>query len=211
MEEIEQAGCIPKLVHAAKAKLMLGMVNKTDKLDARGLNKLQRTGTLPIVWIPPGELRDKRELTRARMVLVRQRTRLKQRIHAPLSKYGLLVKEVSDPFGVEGRRLLTWKIAELPPETGAVTEMMLEQVEVLDQRIATLERRMEEVLAPSKEVKLLMGLPGGGVNSGHGDCSGGWGCAAVPWSRASCFLCGDGPQNPTERWLRSATGRPVRT
>lgn len=62
VNEIEQAGCRPRLVHAGKAKLMLGVVNKTDKLDARGLNKLQRAGTLPTVWIPPGELRDKRTL-----------------------------------------------------------------------------------------------------------------------------------------------------
>ena len=72
VSEIEQAGCRLRLVHAGKAKLMLGEVNKTDKLDARGLNKLQRTGTLPEVWIPPGELRDKRELLRTRMVLVRE-------------------------------------------------------------------------------------------------------------------------------------------
>ena len=44
VDEIEQAGCRPRLVHAGKAKLMLGAVNKTDRLDARGLNKLQRTG-----------------------------------------------------------------------------------------------------------------------------------------------------------------------
>ena len=89
VDEIEKAGFRPKLVHAGKAKLMLGMVNKTDKLDARGLNRLQRAGTLPVVWIPPGELRDKRELTRTRMVLVSQRTQLKNRIHATLAKYGL--------------------------------------------------------------------------------------------------------------------------
>ena len=65
------------------------MMNKTDKLDARGLNKLQRIGTLPVVWIPPGQLRDKRELTRTRMVLVAQRTQLKNRIHSTLDKYGL--------------------------------------------------------------------------------------------------------------------------
>src|SRR6516225_7447922 len=62
VDEIEAAGCQPKLVHARKAKLMMGQINKTDKLDARGLNLLQRTGTLPTVWIPPGELRDQREL-----------------------------------------------------------------------------------------------------------------------------------------------------
>jgi len=58
---------------------MLGMTNKTDKLDARGLNKLQRAGTLPTGWIQLGQVRSKRELTRARMALVQQRTRLKQR------------------------------------------------------------------------------------------------------------------------------------
>jgi hypothetical protein len=49
VDEIEAAGQIPQLVHARKAKLMLGMVNKTDKLDARGLNRLPRPGTLPRV------------------------------------------------------------------------------------------------------------------------------------------------------------------
>jgi len=40
VDEIEQAGMKPQLVHAHKAKLMLGSINKTDKLDARGLNRL---------------------------------------------------------------------------------------------------------------------------------------------------------------------------
>src|SRR5437667_5705857 len=53
VDEIEAAGCVPKLVHARKAKLMMGEINKTDKLDARGLNRLQQAGTLPTVWIPP--------------------------------------------------------------------------------------------------------------------------------------------------------------
>jgi transposase len=106
VDEIEGAGCIPKLVHARKAKLMMGQINKTDKLDARGLNTLQRNGTLPTVWIPPGELRDQRELPRTRMALVRQRTQLKNRLHATLAKYALHDLEVTDLFGVRGRQLL---------------------------------------------------------------------------------------------------------
>src|SRR5438128_9400120 len=43
---------------------MMGLINKTDKLDVHGLNRLQRNGTLPTVWIPPRPLRDLRELTR---------------------------------------------------------------------------------------------------------------------------------------------------
>jgi transposase len=87
VDEIEAAGCVPRLVHARKAKLMLGMINKTDKLGARGLNRLQQAGTLPTVWIPPGDLQDRRDLPRTRMMLVRQRTQLKNRIHATLAKF----------------------------------------------------------------------------------------------------------------------------
>ncbi|HWR83360.1 MAG TPA: hypothetical protein VN285_08655 [Candidatus Deferrimicrobium sp.] len=47
----------PQLVHARKAKLMMGCINMTDRLDVRGLNRLQRAGTLPTVWIPPEEIR----------------------------------------------------------------------------------------------------------------------------------------------------------
>src|SRR5713101_4381498 len=103
IEEIEQAGLQPRLVHPRKAKLMMGQINKTDKLDAQGLNRLQRNGTLPMVWIPPGPLRDLRELTRTRLVLVAQRTRLKNRLTATLAKYGLGVQGYSDAFGTLAR------------------------------------------------------------------------------------------------------------
>jgi hypothetical protein len=54
VDEIEAAGGVPKLVHAREAKLMMGETNKTDKLDARGSDRLQRAGARPTVWIPPG-------------------------------------------------------------------------------------------------------------------------------------------------------------
>ena len=121
VDEIEGAGCIPKLVHARKAKLMMGQINKTDKLDARGLNTLQRNGTLPTVWIPPGALRDQRELPRTRMALVRQRTQLKNRLHATLAKYALHDLEVTDLFGVRGRQRLRQRGELLPPHTAYAT------------------------------------------------------------------------------------------
>ena len=94
VSEIEEAGLVPRLVHPRKAKLMMGMINKTDKLDVHGLNRLQQNGTLPTVWIPPASLRDLRELTRVRMMLTHGRTRIKNRLLATLSKYGLEVQGV---------------------------------------------------------------------------------------------------------------------
>lgn len=106
VDEIEAAGMQPRLVHARKAKMMLASSKKTDKLDAYGMNRLQRTGTLPTVGIPDGELRDTRELFRTRMVLARQSTRLKNRILATLAKYAITLEEAQDVFSQRGRRAL---------------------------------------------------------------------------------------------------------
>ena len=162
VDEIEQAGCVPRLVHARKAKVMMGQLNKTDKLDARGLNKLQRTGTLPMVWIPPGPLRDLRDLPRTRMLLVRQRTQLKNRIHATLAKYALPVTEVADAFGKRGQTLIRERLAHLPPHTAYATEQMLSHVEFLRGQIQALEDRMHEAAGCSVELDLLQTLPGVG-------------------------------------------------
>ena len=163
VDEIERAGCLPKLVHARKAKLMMGQINKTDKLDARGLNMLQRNGTLPTVWIPPGELRDQRELPRTRMVLVRQRTQLKNRLHATLAKYALHDVEVSDLFGVRGRALLRQRCELLPPHTAYATRQLLEQVESLDRQVTGFEHRIKSVFKPTLAIQRLMTLPGVGL------------------------------------------------
>jgi transposase len=40
VDEIEQAGLAPKLVHPRQVKLMMGLINKTDQLDAHGMNRL---------------------------------------------------------------------------------------------------------------------------------------------------------------------------
>ncbi len=91
VDEIEAGSGQPQLVNARLAKLMNGSVNKSDRLDTKGLNRLQRTGTLPTVWIPSGAIRDARELPRTRMVFSRHRTQLKNRVLATVAKYGLAV------------------------------------------------------------------------------------------------------------------------
>ena len=160
VDEIEQAGMEPRLVHARKAKMMICCVNKTDKLDVRGLNRLQRVGTLPTVWIPSGELRDQRDLPRTRMFLVNQRTRLKSRVQATLAKYALEVKEVSDVFCQRGRELLAEQVRELPPYTRFAAERQLEQIDGLDREISLLEEKMKEVFTETEEIRLLRTIPG---------------------------------------------------
>ncbi len=160
--EIEQAGLEPQLVHPRKAKLMMGQTNKTDRLDAHGMNRLQQNRTLPVVWIPPGRLRDLRELTRTRVALVRQRTRLKNRLLAVLAKYGLRI-EASDAFGRKGRE--QWKQCgeRLPEQTRWVVERLLGLVDHLGEEVREIEKRLDELVEQTAEMGWLMSLPGVGV------------------------------------------------
>jgi transposase len=162
INEIEAAGMQPRLVHARKAKLMMGQTNKTDRLDAKGLNRLQRTGTLPTVWIPPMDLRDLRELLRTRMDLVVQRTELKNRIHAAMSRYCLILEEAKDAFTIQGRQELDQLFQQLPPQTRFANSLLLEEFDDVQKRILRMEERMEEALEDSPEVRLLKTLPGVG-------------------------------------------------
>jgi transposase len=162
IDEMEKAGHKPSLVHAGKAKLMMGNINKTDKLDARGLAILARNGTLPAVWIPPGELRDQRELPRMRLVLVSIRTKLKNRIHATFAKYGITFEEVSDIFGGKGRRLLEQAMDELPPETRHSVEEQLQLIDQVEQSIKKAEKRIHSVIKEDHAMQILKTLPGVG-------------------------------------------------
>src|SRR5450759_1205439 len=162
IEAMEQAGHKPILVHPRKAKLLMGLINKTDKLDAKGLAMLNLNGSLPAVWIPPAELRDQRELSRMRMSMVGVRTQFKNRIHATLAKYAIVIDEVSDTFGKTGRILLSEAIKELPPET---LNSVKEQLVLLDQvsgQIEKIEKHISEVVKETPMMQLIKSLPGVG-------------------------------------------------
>ena len=162
VEEIEEAGLCPLLVHPRKAKLMMGMINKTDKLDVHGLNLLQRNKTLPTVWIPPNHLRDLRELTRTRQVFVQQRTRMKNRVLSSLSKYGLCVKSAKDAFAKKARPELENLIGGLPLQTSTVTFLLLGQMESADQQVGCLEKLIRRLVEETATMTLLKTVPGVG-------------------------------------------------
>jgi len=160
VDEIEEAGCLPLLAHAAKAKSMMGHVHKTDKLDAGGLATLLHLGTLPAVWIPPGDLRDERELPRTRMAFSKVRTMLKNRIHSTLAKYALSLDTHSDIFTAKWRPQLLQVLEHLPAETRRCVQQELELLDLLQTHIHRLEARILERVELTPAIQLLMSIPG---------------------------------------------------
>jgi transposase len=159
VDEMETAGHHPRLVHPLEAKKRMGKTGKkTGQVDANRLGILLRNGTLPEVWIPPAELRDQRELLRLRIFLMRQRTRLKNRIQGVLARYNVQVG-VNDVFSVESRLRLGARLGELPPHTRQSVELELVTLDFVAIQITEVEKRLEAVMQISVEADLLKTLP----------------------------------------------------
>jgi transposase len=160
VDEIEEAGCIPLLAHAAKAKVMMGNIHKTDKLDAHGLATLLYLGKLPSVWIPPADVRDERELPRTRMTFSQHRTRVKNRIRSTLAKYALSLDTDSDIFAPKWRPELEAVLQKLPAETERCVRQQLQILDAIQEHINVLEARIVERIQATPTIQLIQTVPG---------------------------------------------------
>jgi transposase len=158
VDEMERAGHHPRLANPLEAKRRMGLTNKTDKLDARGLAILLRNGTLPEVWIPPSELRDQRELVRMRIFLVHLKTRVKNRIHGTLARHNIRVSG-ADLFGREARLLLEKRLPELPLYSRDAIRRELATLDFLETQIESAEKQLRSIMKVSVEADLLKTLP----------------------------------------------------
>jgi len=93
--------------------------NKTDARDAQLLFELGRGhvlagNPLPAVWVPDPDLRDHRELTRARTDLANKITRVKTQVQSLLKRYGLERPEGTGKGWTKGFRAWLDALAEGP-------------------------------------------------------------------------------------------------
>src|ERR1041385_6367466 len=88
--QLDLAGIPACAAHAFHVKLIWQTRSKTDPIDARKLAELLRVNLLPTIWVPDAATRQRRQLLRGRAFLVRERTRVKNRIHGHLTAENLL-------------------------------------------------------------------------------------------------------------------------
>ena len=100
----EQFTCL--LVNAAHVSKVPG--RKTDVRDCEWLAQLLEHGLLRGSFVPPVAIRELRDLTRYRAVLVQDRTREANRLHKVLTDAGLQLASVAtNVLGKSGRAMLT--------------------------------------------------------------------------------------------------------
>jgi transposase len=173
---LEAAGLAVQLVNAAQAKNLPGRP-KTDKADAMWLARLTEMGLLRASFVPPKAVRDLRDYTRMRTRLVQERTRCWQRLEKLLEGALIKVSAVASKLTtVSAQDMIKAMIAgQRDPHKlaalartrmkakhddlvealdgmfddhhGELAGLLLDQIAVLDDKIAQLSARAAELTA----------------------------------------------------------------
>jgi transposase len=177
---LEACGLAVQLVNAAQSRNLPGRP-KTDKLDAQWLARLTEMGLLRASFVPPKAIRDLRDYTRMRTRLVQERTRCWQRLEKLLEAALVKVSSVASKLTtVSAQDMIKAMIAgQRDPRQlaalargsmkakhddlvealdgmfddhhGELAGLLLDQIAVLDAKIARLGARAAELAAAIPE------------------------------------------------------------
>ena len=145
------------MVHPQRVKAIAAARLKNDRVDAATLAHLSRCDLLPRAWMADEATQQARLRVRLRVALGRQRTRVKNLLHAVLHQEGQK-KPVSDVFGKQGRQWL----AEVALSAAAreSVETYLELIDVFDRVIGQRQRRLEEQAQQDERARWLSTILG---------------------------------------------------
>jgi transposase len=131
---------------------------KTDKVDARILAQLLAADFLPPVWLPDDRTRSLRRMVSRRTHLVRQRTRLKNQVHAVLARNLAPTCPVSDLFGNAGRHWLAQQA--LPVDERRSVDALIRQLDFHGDELKIVDRDLAIEALEDPVVARLMTIPG---------------------------------------------------
>ena len=146
-----------RMANPGKVRLIAESRLKNDRIDARTLADLLRVGYLPEVYIPSDEIHRWRSIVQHRIRLVRDRTRLKNRILGLLNREGCRIT-ASDPFGKKGR--IEIDQAPVSPPLRSMIDGYLIQADLLSAQIADRDREIAQIAQSDRIIRLLCTIDG---------------------------------------------------
>jgi transposase len=150
------------LVHPQRVKAIASAKLKNDRVDSATLAHLLRCDLLPESWMADRATQARRQQVRLRATLVRQRTRLKNQVHAVLHQQGLR-SPVSDLFGRKGRQWLAQ--VKLPPVARESLTVCLALIDSYGQAIEKQNLQLREKARSDWRARHLLTIPGIGEYS----------------------------------------------
>jgi transposase len=147
------------LVHPQRVKAIASAKLKNDRVDSETLAHLLRCDLLPESWKADRETQARRQQVRLRTTLVRQRTRLKNQVHAVLHQQGLR-SPATDLFGRRGRLWL--QEVKLPATARESVKACLRMIDHYTEEIEKQNRQLSETAKQDERVEWLQTIPGVG-------------------------------------------------
>ena len=145
------------LVHPQRVKAIAAAKLKNDRVDSETLAHLLRCDMLPESWKADRETQARRQQVRLRTTLVRQRTRLKNQVHAGLHQQGLR-SPATDLFGKRGRLWLA--AVKLPVQARESVEACLRRMDHYTEEIEKQNLQISETAKQDERVQWLLTIPG---------------------------------------------------
>lgn len=157
--QLTGAGYRALVVDAYQVKLIWQTRTKTDPIDAQKLAELARVRLLPVLWVPDPRTRTLRQALRGRVFLVRQRTVLKNRIHAYLTAENQHCPLV-DLYSQAGRAWLA--TVTLPKVVRRYVDLLLADLDQLTKQIRALDKTLQRECRHDPVTERLQTIPGVG-------------------------------------------------
>jgi len=146
------------LAHAKYLKAISYAKVKTDKVDSLTLAQLLRMDLIPPAHqISPGK-RGLRDLMRTRLRLVQKRASCYTSIHRLLGKFNLSLPDdvqIHNPSVFEQVKQI-----RLDDDYQWQLNAYIEQIQLLNKQIKTLEKHLYQLLIPNEDVQHLLSIPG---------------------------------------------------
>lgn len=150
-----------RLAHAGAVHRLKQGPDKTDHGDAWHLANLIRVNYLPEVWLADEHTRQLRHLVRYRQSLVAIAKDIKLRIRSLLKEDGI---PEECPHGAWTKSWREWlKAAALPTQSRWIVEEELDLLARLQEKLANVDARMEEITREDRVVQKLLDQTGVGL------------------------------------------------
>lgn len=145
-------------------------LHKNDPVDSKKLARSLRANELEAIYVLQKSTIEERSLVRARATVVRDLTRVKQRIQMFLNNFGI---ELPTPFnegkGLWSKRFIKWLNEEVPTHleyAGKSMKYLVEQAELLRALLLKITQEVKLLCQTerySKGMKLMRSIPGVGL------------------------------------------------
>ena len=147
------------LINPSKVPEIYNNYKKTDKEDSFQLADVFRNGGMKEIYIPSEEIENIRSLVRYRHSLGEEITLKKNKVHALLTSYGIIIK-ATDPFGKKGLKEIENNYNNLNYSDKIVLRSLLNDISYIKDMEKEIETEISSISYNSNDTKLLMTIPG---------------------------------------------------